>query len=508
MKCQSVLMGGAGVLIGAALALGQATPPAAPATTSTTRATSKPTATKPAFTLGKETTRLVEPLRADGRPDYVAALDRIYSNNVTPENNAVNALLDVFGTGPTIVWVGPHARILKGLGITEEKTATFQSFDEYLKQDGIAMTPELQAQAEVVRREPWDPEKYPDTFHWLAANDKAIDRIAAAASREHYYWPLITRSDRTALGSMLLPGLGPTRNAAFALTARGMERLRKGQAKEAQADVLAAHRLGRLLSQRPAAIERTVAVSIESVAARCDAEIAAALNAEEAKAYLAALAKLPPMGDIAVPFDEFERYAAIEMVLCTHLYGPQPLPGQQKAPEGEPIDQASVDWNAVLKRINGYYDRLVATLHKPTFTEYRAANEAFAKELAAEQLRMSKAAEPTDRMTAVMIGVTITSSGRARGMADAAAERMELAKLALALAEFRGEKGTYPEKLAELVPAYLAAVPNDLFTDAPLKYRQEGKGFVLYSIGPNLVDDGGTSAPNDMRGDLVVKVEK
>ena len=40
------------------------------------------------LTISKETTYITEPLRADGYPDYVAALDRRFSRDVTPENNA------------------------------------------------------------------------------------------------------------------------------------------------------------------------------------------------------------------------------------------------------------------------------------------------------------------------------------------------------------------------------------------------------------------------------------
>ena len=35
-----------------------------------------------------------------------------------------------------------------------------------------------------------------------------------------------------------------------------------------------------------------------------------------------------------------------------------------------------------------------------------------------------------------------------------------------------------------------AALPADPFTGQPLKYRRLGDGCVVYSIGPNLLDDG------------------
>jgi hypothetical protein len=63
---------------------------------------------------------------------------------------------------------------------------------------------------------------------------------------------------------------------------------------------------------------------------------------------------------------------------------------------------------------------------------------------------------------------------------------------ACALEEYRLEHGTYPVKVAELVPQYLAKVPHDIIDGQPLRYRLEGTdGFVIYSIGWNRKDDGG-----------------
>jgi hypothetical protein len=59
------------------------------------------------------------------------------------------------------------------------------------------------------------------------------------------------------------------------------------------------------------------------------------------------------------------------------------------------------------------------------------------------------------------------------------------------LVAYRADHGSYPEKLANLVPEYAAELPKDVFDDADLRYRREGAGFVLYSIGINQRDDGG-----------------
>ena len=69
--------------------------------------------------------------------------------------------------------------------------------------------------------------------------------------------------------------------------------------------------------------------------------------------------------------------------------------------------------------------------------------------------------------------------------------QFDLTKLAFALAAYRADRGTYPAKLADLVPKYVAEVPKDIFNASELHYRPEGGGYLLYSVGANGKDDGG-----------------
>ena len=55
------------------------------------------------FTVSVETTGIVSPLRADGRPDYIAAMNERYSRGVTPENNAFVGWMEVTGTGNNLI---------------------------------------------------------------------------------------------------------------------------------------------------------------------------------------------------------------------------------------------------------------------------------------------------------------------------------------------------------------------------------------------------------------------
>ncbi|MBN2264438.1 MAG: hypothetical protein JW775_01365 [Candidatus Aminicenantes bacterium] len=67
------------------------------------------------------------------------------------------------------------------------------------------------------------------------------------------------------------------------------------------------------------------------------------------------------------------------------------------------------------------------------------------------------------------------------------------ARAGLACRIHKDRTGSYPEALAALVPELLDEVPTDPFTGEPLVYRAEGEGFIVYSLGSNLRDDGGRS---------------
>lgn len=73
-----------------------------------------------------------------------------------------------------------------------------------------------------------------------------------------------------------------------------------------------------------------------------------------------------------------------------------------------------------------------------------------------------------------------------------AQERLVAGELALRC--FQAEQGHPPARLEVLVPNYLSQVPQDPFTRQPMVYRLQGTNWLLYSVGPDGVDDGGRPA--------------
>lgn len=61
----------------------------------------------------------------------------------------------------------------------------------------------------------------------------------------------------------------------------------------------------------------------------------------------------------------------------------------------------------------------------------------------------------------------------------------------------RRRHGTYPDSLSKLTPHLLPTIPIDRFDGQPLKYRLTESGPILYSVGCDRTDDGGSPSQVD-----------
>jgi hypothetical protein len=70
----------------------------------------------------------------------------------------------------------------------------------------------------------------------------------------------------------------------------------------------------------------------------------------------------------------------------------------------------------------------------------------------------------------------------------------EMLITAIALKRFELQHGSKPSSLDPLIPEFLAAPPTDFMDGHSLRYRLNSDGtYALYSVGDNLIDDGGTA---------------
>ena len=492
-------------------------------------------------TISKETTYITEPLRPDGYPDYLAALNQQLSKGVTPENNS--AVLFWKAMGPPFCNNHPfNTKFFEMLGMPAlpEKGDYFIELDRYV--EGLAVD-ELPSDP-VFRRDPtnyawneqekalcrpWSQKEFPILAGWLTANKKPLALVVESSLRPRYFSPLIadpkepdTSPLSQALGRDIIISHLAARNedphsqVARALTARAMLKLKEGELNEAWEDLLACHRLARLVGQGPSLDAPLIAASVDGLACAGDQALLqhARLSASQIAKMRSDLAKLAPMPNMAEKMNLGERYLFLDNVTTVARNAPaiiRKLLANSQHPQLRIIindlTNRKLDWDLVLKTGNSWFDRVVDAYRKPTrpermraiskieadlvkLRETTAATVDKGEALASSVMRFLKEA-PSQWASQACVCLWMPWVGVEKCYVYVPL-RFEMTRLAFALAAYRADHGSYPEKLAELVPKYLKAVPKDIFGDnADLQYVRQGDGYLLRSFGPNGKDNGG-----------------
>jgi hypothetical protein len=99
--------------------------------------------------------------------------------------------------------------------------------------------------------------------------------------------------------------------------------------------------------------------------------------------------------------------------------------------------------------------------------------------------------EPEQRPKYFVMSAMITPYvSRARIKRDSATAEIAGSRIALALTAYKDRFGAYPASLAELRSKLGWEIPTDLFSGKDFVYTRQESGFLLYSLGQNLKDDG------------------
>jgi len=97
------------------------------------------------------------------------------------------------------------------------------------------------------------------------------------------------------------------------------------------------------------------------------------------------------------------------------------------------------------------------------------------------------------RVTWFAVGSRIMSPifARATAKRDGAIARLDEFRIVLALKVYKQQHGAYPEGLGDLQRTLSWELPKDVFSGEAFRYQRKGEGFMLYSFGRDLDDDGG-----------------
>jgi hypothetical protein len=489
-------------------------------------AAGKPT---PKLPLGKETTYATGPLDKEGYIDYEAALNDRLGKGVTPEKNATVLLWQALGPTPE-GGRGMPAEFFKRLGIKEPPKggAYFVGLRAYLK-DHLKLDPArwdaFYDQQSRAGQRPWVAKDCPRVAAWLKVNEKPLAVAVEATRRPAYFNPLIaqrTEKGRGGLMSALLPGVQMCRELASALTARALLRVGDGKFDEAWQDLLACHRLARLVGRGATLIEALVGMALEGVASNADLAYLerAKLTPAQVRDRLKDLQGLPPLPPLADKVALAERFVYLESVQMFRRGGPgmvEVLADGRPARKPDPKElraMALIDWAPALRNGNRWYDRLAAALR----LEDRARRQKELDRIEAD-LRALKAAAARSADLArlglwkgspdkigkvigdVLISLLMPAVRKVQDAHDRTEQVQRNLRVAFALGAYQREHGRYPAKLEDLAPKYLPSVPGDLFSGKALVYRPAAKGYLLYSVGVNGKDEGGRWYDDDPPGD-------
>ncbi|MDB5320037.1 MAG: hypothetical protein JWN40_1668 [Phycisphaerales bacterium] len=452
----------------------------------------------PRFVISKETTYVAGPVRADGTIDYVEAINERLSKGVTKENNAAISLLQA-AMAEDPMQARHYAKVCQKLGIAPPEQAK-----------GAELPPNDPAGLDETLKGLWTADKAPQVAEWLKAMDGQLKLLVDASKHDRYYMPLVREQASDPLVSVLLPHLSHQRHLCNALKSRAMLRLGNEEMDGFCDDVIAIVRIGRLTTHAPTLVENLVGTACE--ASGLDAMKVAAtgrwLSEAQVDRLLKELRAAParrPMYDV---FEGGERGFLLEFLQTAAVHGVGEAQkmlgalGQRNAITLAPVDPVAKDWNAAMRKANGWYDQLAEAGKKPSHVERMRACKQFMRDIEALKVKYDGWKAAFAPVEDRMIALVMPSMERAYTDETKIAANLELTETALALSGFRSRTAEYPPELKLLVPAYFKETPVDRFNDHPLTYRLEGNGYVLLSVGPDEVEGG---AKGD---DLVVEVRK
>jgi hypothetical protein len=386
--------------------------------------------------------RRIDAIRAAGYPVTCAELDKWYSipNDV---ENAAEVILDA-----TMYYAAPNKPELMP----------------------VAGQGELPGRAE-----PLSEETRQLVGQYLAQNKRALELLGKAASIEDSRYPI----DLSAGSAALMPHLAEIRDVGHLLLLGAIWHAENNEGESAVEAVVSIFGVARTLAKEPLLVSQLVRFACESIGVSAIEQVVNRMKLGDEQ--LARLSQAFEQGE-----DESgllrgfagERCAVFDVLRVPDGVDPQVFGVPRSMRLLYPVYRAMglTDKGATiyLDLMDGLFDVLRLPEHK----RIKAA-EAIEAEI-----------EDVPRIY-VMMHMLMPAHLRIFQLSLSNVARLRTVRAGLAIERYRLANGKLPDKLAELVPAYLDAVPKDPFDGQELRYKRLEKGYVVYSIGEDGSDDGG-----------------
>jgi hypothetical protein len=455
--------------------------------------------------VSRDTTYITAPLRSNRRPDYERYLLEQSKRGITKDNNSAVLLWQAIWPGD--LEPSQYQAVCDELGLNGVPSASdaIQFCDGQENVDRIRNWFATETKATVsddtihlsiglASDRPWTANQFPPLAEWVNDNDRPLDLIVEATKRPRYYSPspqLIDNRHGMVI-ELLWPGTKTTRHAVWSLSVRAMMRLGENRLKQSWDDVLATHRLSRLVGQGHTIDEEYASFEIADCAHRGTIAILdnEKLSSDVARTILHELLALPSFRTAADSLNS-DRIMVLDSAIHAHA-----------GSEFRNFSKLSADWNLTLREANEWFDRTLETMAQPMSSQRIDKVKLIEKHLDLKTetrtgqrniFRLLNRKHRSEYVAAMFISNLKPSLLRFARVQTYAEVNLELSRLSAALAVYRAEHGTYPDKLDALVPGVIPEVPVDLCSANSLIYKPEGDCYLLYSRGINGIDDGGSN---------------
>lgn len=366
----------------------------------------------------------------------------------------------------------------------------------------------------ILGERPWTEAECPLAADWVRRSTPLLDALQRELEqRPKFYAPWVDESGKQFLLNVALDSVQSLRKCAISFSYRSRYYMYHDNRAAALRDIQSIFELSRCSPQQPLLIEALVAYAIQGIAVNALGEWLRQpnLSDDDLKQVAAFLEKAPPLPTIAASLAG-ERVYAIGSIVSIVAREERSLEGGKD----NYWETSLVCWDEVLREMNRMYDTLegIAKLGNSTNID-QALTQAFPARPDLVKLQKERPwyllpSQRTEVVKHAFAGLFQPAVNAARNAFLKGQVRYELARVYVALERFRRANNAYPATLAELVPAYLPAVPVDPFDSQPMKYLRTPKGgFRAYSVSANGVDDGGApnvgdDDPDFWQNDLVV----
>ncbi len=351
----------------------------------------------------------------------------------------------------------------------------------------------------------WSDETRQQVAELLAENQDVVREIRQLSERGGPVYPL----DFSKGLAMDLPHLAPMRECARLLRADAIIKAMEGNKTEAFEDVIAGMKLGEALKQEPVLISQFVRIAMNGI-------LSSGLQVSLEGADLSPEQTRRLMMQIARGRDRraFADSLAGELHMGLQIFSGlrEPNPAKRDAFDlafylgaGAPdtIDELIRDFyrsplgRPWLNMDEAAYADLIGRLCSAAEQPYYEA----APEMNQIEMDFSSLAPTRVLSDRLIPGLMRAYESQARHEAI-----LDLMQMGILVEQHHARTGSYPESLDAIAPEFGGSLPVDPFTGNPYLYQPSDDGFLLYSIGQNLIDDGGT---HEFRsGDIVWRGEE